>query len=83
MGMDIVKRIVVDQLGGELRLETQAGAWAPPSRLRVPLTITIVDAFVFECAGLRYAVAVGSVEEIIEVEPERRSSAPRAALAAG
>lgn len=70
MGMDIVRRIVVDQLGGELDLETRPGA-GTTFRLRVPLTLTLVDAFVFECAGLRYAVAVGAVDELIDVEPAR------------
>ncbi|WP_224244870.1 chemotaxis protein CheA [Hyalangium gracile] len=67
MGMDIVKRIIVDQLGGELSLETQPGKGTTFS-LCVPLTITILDAFVFECAALRYAVPVSAVEEIIEVD---------------
>jgi two-component system chemotaxis sensor kinase CheA len=67
MGMDIVKRITVDQLGGELSLDTKRGQGTTFS-LCVPLTITIVDAFVFECAALRYAVAVSAVEEIIEVK---------------
>ena len=70
MGMDIVKRIIVDQLGGDLRLETTPGKGTTFS-LCVPLTITIVDAFVFECAALRYAVPVSSVEEIIEVDAAR------------
>lgn len=70
MGMDIVRRIVVDQLGGELRLETRPGQ-GTTFLLRVPLTITLVDALVFECAGMRYAVAVGSVEELIEVDTAR------------
>ncbi|QSQ22188.1 chemotaxis protein CheW [Pyxidicoccus parkwayensis] len=70
MGMDIVRRITVDQLGGELRLETKPGA-GTTFRLRVPLTITLLDALVFECAGLRYAVAVGSVEELIDVDPAK------------
>ncbi|WP_373371455.1 chemotaxis protein CheA [Stigmatella ashevillensis] len=70
MGMDIVKRIVVEQLGGELRLETRPGL-GTTFTLSVPLTITIVDAFIFECAALRYAVAVSTVEEIIEVDPAR------------
>ncbi|MCE9671020.1 chemotaxis protein CheW [Myxococcus stipitatus] len=70
MGMDIVRRIVVDQLGGELHLDTRPGAGST-FLLRVPLTITLLDAIVFECAGLRYAVAVGSVEELFEVEPGR------------
>lgn len=70
MGMDIVRRIAVDQLGGELRLETRPGA-GTTFRLRVPLTITLLDALVFECTGLRYAVAVGSVEELIDVDAAR------------
>ncbi|RKH89093.1 chemotaxis protein CheA, partial [Corallococcus praedator] len=61
MGMDIVRRIVVEQLGGELRMETRKGA-GTTFTLRVPLTVTLVDAIVFECAGLKYAVAVGTVE---------------------
>jgi two-component system chemotaxis sensor kinase CheA len=78
MGMDIVKRVIVDQLGGELRMDTQAGQ-GTTFTLRVPLTITIVDAFVFECAALRYAVAVSSVEEIIEVDPARLVRPPHLA----
>jgi two-component system chemotaxis sensor kinase CheA len=70
MGMDIVRRIVVAQLGGELGLDTRPGA-GTTFRLRVPLTLTLVDALVFECAGLRYAVAVGAVDELIDVEPAR------------
>ncbi len=70
MGMDIVQRIIVDQLGGELGMETRPGA-GTTFRLRVPLTITLLDALVFECAGLRYAVAVGSVEELVEVDAAR------------
>ncbi|MCY1036960.1 chemotaxis protein CheW, partial [Corallococcus sp. BB11-1] len=67
MGMDIVRRIVVEQLGGELRMETRKGA-GTTFTLRVPLTVTLVDAIVFECAGLKYAVAVGTVEELIDVD---------------
>jgi two-component system chemotaxis sensor kinase CheA len=70
MGMDIVKRIIVEQLGGELSMETRPGV-GTTFTLRVPLTITIMDAFVFECAALRYAVAVSSIEEIIEVDSTR------------
>src|SRR5690606_20936483 len=38
MGMDIIKRITVDQLGGELSLDTRPGQGTTFS-LRVPLTI--------------------------------------------
>jgi two-component system chemotaxis sensor kinase CheA len=67
MGMEIVKRIVVDELGGELELVTQVGAGSTFT-LRVPLTISIVDAFAFECAGQRFVVPVSTVDEIVEVD---------------
>ncbi|GAC1600373.1 MAG: hypothetical protein NVS4B10_12060 [Myxococcales bacterium] len=68
MGMDIVHRTVVDQLGGELLLETAPGK-GTTFTLRVPLTITIVDAFTFECEGQRFVVPVSGIDEIIEVDP--------------
>src|SRR5206468_2851747 len=70
MGMDIVKRVVVDQLGGELALQTTPGA-GTTFTLRVPLTVSIVDAFTLECAGQRYVVPVSMVEELVEVEPDK------------
>jgi two-component system chemotaxis sensor kinase CheA len=82
MGMDIVKRIAVDQLGGELHLRTQPGQ-GTTFTLRVPLTISIVDAFVFESGEQRYAVAVSTVEELVEVEPERIIRGPGGRTAGG
>jgi two-component system chemotaxis sensor kinase CheA len=67
MGMEIVKRIVIDELGGELELTTQVGA-GTTFALRVPLTISIVDAFAFECGGQRFVVPVSTVDEIVEVD---------------
>ena len=67
MGMDIVKRILVDQLGGALELETTPGrgttfaAW-------VPLSITIVDALSFTCGPEAFVVPVAAVEEILDLE---------------
>jgi two-component system chemotaxis sensor kinase CheA len=82
MGMEIVKRIVVDELGGELELETHVGT-GTRFTLRVPLTISIVDAFAFECAGQRFVVPVSTVDEIVEVDraevvqvPAGRDGAP-------
>lgn len=82
MGMEIVKRIVVDELGGELALDTQLGA-GTTFALRVPLTISIVDAFSFECAGQRFVVPVSTVDEIVALErsdtvqvPADRSGGP-------
>jgi two-component system chemotaxis sensor kinase CheA len=66
MGMEIVKRIV-EQLGGELSLCTELGVGST-FVLRVPLSLSIVDGFSFECGEQRFVVPVSSVDEIIEVE---------------
>ena len=68
MGMDIVKRVTVDQLGGELALDTTYGA-GTVFTLRIPLTIAIVDAFTVQCAAHRFVVPVPVVEEIVELDP--------------
>jgi two-component system chemotaxis sensor kinase CheA len=70
MGMDIVKRVVVDQLGGELSMKTEAGV-GTTFTLRVPLTISIVDAFTLECGDERFVVPVSMVEEIFEIDHGR------------
>jgi two-component system, chemotaxis family, sensor kinase CheA len=75
MGMDIVRRTIVGELGGELLLETRPGAGTRLS-LRVPLTITIVDAFTFESAGERFCVPVATVEEIVDVDHARLVQTP-------
>lgn len=77
MGMDIVRRIVVDQLGGELLMKTERGV-GTTFTLRVPLTIAIVDAFTLECAGQRFVVPVSMVDEIVEVDREKLRQGPRA-----
>ncbi len=75
MGMDIVRRIVVEDLGGELVLRTSPGA-GTSFTLRVPLTLAVLDAFAFECVGQRYVAALSSVDEILEIDPSRVSYAP-------
>jgi two-component system, chemotaxis family, sensor kinase CheA len=80
LGMDIVKRIVLDQLGGELTMQTTPGR-GTRFTLQIPLSVAIVDAFVVECAGERFAVPVSIVEEILDVSAERLVSPPRSGLA--
>jgi two-component system, chemotaxis family, sensor kinase CheA len=75
MGMDIVRGVAVGQLGGELTLSTRPGHGSTFT-LRVPLTITIVDAFTFECAGMRFVTPVSAVEEIVEIDPLKMIRAP-------
>ena len=68
MGMEIVKRIVHEQLGGELTLHSELGR-GTTFKLMVPLSLSVVDAFSFVCGGQRFVTPVVTVEEIIEIDP--------------
>ncbi|MBA3821468.1 MAG: chemotaxis protein CheW, partial [Deltaproteobacteria bacterium] len=68
LGMDIVRRIAVSDLGGELTLVTRPGA-GTSFKLRVPLTIAVVEVFSFECGAQAFVVPVAAIEEIFEVTP--------------
>jgi two-component system chemotaxis sensor kinase CheA len=78
VGMDIVRKIVVESLGGELTLETTPGR-GTAFVLRVPLTIAIVDSFMVRCAGQRFVVPVPLVEEIVELDSRTIVRGPRTA----
>ena len=78
MGMDIVQRVVVRQLGGELELTTNA-AEGTTFLLRIPLTVAIVDAFIVQCGDERFVVPVSIVDEIVEVDPARIVRGPPSA----
>ncbi|HLU68800.1 MAG TPA: chemotaxis protein CheW [Kofleriaceae bacterium] len=70
VGMDIVKRVAVDQLGGELMVATERGR-GTAFTIRVPLSLTIVDAFCFHSGERTYVVPMSMVDEIVELEPDR------------
>jgi two-component system chemotaxis sensor kinase CheA len=66
LGMDIVKRVAVTELGGELGITTALGE-GTSFRLRVPLTIAIIEVFSFACGPQAFVVPVAAVEEIFEL----------------
>jgi len=70
VGMDIVKRVAVQELGGELALDTQIGV-GTTFTLKVPLTIAIVEVFSFECERQSFVVPVAAIEEIFELGDDR------------
>lgn len=69
MGMDIARRIIVTDLGGELTVQTEVGR-GTTFTVKIPLTVAIVDAFVVECASERFVVPVSMIEEILELGTE-------------
>jgi two-component system chemotaxis sensor kinase CheA len=77
MGMDIAKRIVVDDLGGELRLETAKGQGTLFTFI-VPLSVTILDVFSFRCGSTSFVVPVSSVDDLAEIDPKHVRQTPNA-----
>ena len=75
VGMDVVKRIAVDELRGALAMTTIPGQ-GTTFALRIPLSITIVDAFSFTSGGETFVVPVAMVEEIQELDPSRTVRGP-------
>jgi two-component system chemotaxis sensor kinase CheA len=67
MGIEIVRRIVVNELGGALTLKSTPGA-GTRFTLEVPVTVAVVDAFRLESARQSFLVPVASVEEFVDVE---------------
>lgn len=76
LGMEIVKRIVVDQLGGKLRLETVRDQ-GTTFTMTVPLSVSVLDVFTFICSGRKLAVPLSSVEALTEIENGAVLAAPQ------
>jgi two-component system chemotaxis sensor kinase CheA len=76
MGMDIVRRVVAE-LGGRLELRTREGE-GTTFRMLVPLSITIVEAFSFVCGDEVFAVPVGVVDELADLESAQVVDPPEA-----
>lgn len=75
VGMDIVRRIAVSDLGGEIALTTELGV-GTSFALRVPLTIAIIDVFSFQCGSQAFVVPASGIEEIFELARDREVRPP-------
>ena len=67
VGMDVVRRNI-DELRGTIEVETEAGL-GTTLRLRLPLTLAIIDGFRVEVAGAAYVVPLDAVIECLDLAP--------------
>jgi two-component system chemotaxis sensor kinase CheA len=68
VGMDVV-RTRIENLGGRLELRSRKGR-GTTVRLTLPLTISVVEAFLVEAATRPYVVPVSSVKRTLELAPD-------------
>lgn len=68
VGMDVVKR-EIDKLRGEIELDSVHGQ-GTCLRIRLPLTLAIIDGFLVSVAKSTFVVPLDMVEECIEFTPE-------------
>jgi len=64
VGMDVVKRNI-DSLNGQIEVDSEPGSHTKFS-IRLPLTLAIIDGFLFEVDGLFYVVPLDMVDECVE-----------------
>jgi len=67
VGMDVVRRNI-DEMRGTIEVETEPGA-GTTIRLRLPLTLAIIDGFRVEVAGASYVVPLEVVIECLDLAP--------------
>jgi two-component system chemotaxis sensor kinase CheA len=67
VGMDVVRRNI-DELRGTIEVETEEGL-GTTMRLRLPLTLAIIDGFRVEVSGASYVVPLDVVIECLDLAP--------------
>ena len=75
MGMDIVRRLAVDTLGGELRLTTSRAGTT--FTLNLPTSISILAALTLRCGAQPFVVPMAAIDEIVELDVARVVQPPR------
>lgn len=69
VGMDVVRR-TIESLRGSLEIDSALGQGTTVT-LRLPLTLAIIEGLLIEVAGERYTLPMPSVQEIVELPPEK------------
>ena len=69
VGMDVVRR-TIDSLRGSIEIDSKPGRGTTVT-LRLPLTLAIIEGLLIEVAGERYTLPMASVQEIVELPPEK------------
>lgn len=75
MGMDIVKQVAVNVLGGELSLKSELGL-GTTFTMRLPMSVSILDSFVFRCGAQSFVVPIATVDEVVELAEAQVVSGP-------
>lgn len=75
VGMDVVKR-AIEALRGTVELESVEGQGSTV-RIRLPLTLAIIDGFLVGLAGERYVVPLDLVQECIELDRNGQRTAAK------
>jgi two-component system, chemotaxis family, sensor kinase CheA len=73
VGMDVVKRNI-EALRGSVEIASREGAGST-MRLRLPLTLAIIDGFLVDVDQASYVVPLEMVVECVELPPEARDAA--------
>lgn len=68
VGMDVVKTNI-EQLQGEIQIETALGQ-GTTFRIRLPLTLAIIDGMIIRCQNERYVVPLAHVHESLRPDPK-------------
>jgi len=68
VGMDVVKRNI-EALRGSITIDSEAGR-GTTVRVRLPLTLAIMDCMLVTVANSRFAIPLGTIEECVEYAPE-------------
>ncbi|MBF0402277.1 MAG: hybrid sensor histidine kinase/response regulator [Magnetococcales bacterium] len=69
VGLDVVKKNIVELLQGSIRVESEAGQGCR-FLMRLPLTLATVRVLMFRVAGLLFAMAGSAIAEVLRVTEE-------------